>query len=181
MNETHHSGGLKMTFLMPEVIETDRLLLRQFQEADWKMLGEILSDPEAVRYTIKTPFSDWQTWRFLATYLGHWQIRGFGPYAVVEKSSGHMIGPVGLWYPGDWPEPEIKYTLNRHFWGKGYASEAALAVKNEAVKHLDRKTLISLILPENEASKATSRKIGGAYEKTIPFRDGQAEIFRYRW
>lgn len=88
-------------------------------------------------------------------------------------------GPVGLWYPGDWPEPEIKWSLSREFWGKGYATEAALAVQTMAFQTLKRDRLISLILPENEASKRVAKRLGGIYEKTIPFRDGLAEIYVY--
>lgn len=161
------------------MIETPRLLLRMFQESDWKELHEMLSDEECVRYTVKTPLTEWQSWRTLASYLGHWQLRGYGPYAVVEKASNKMIGPVGLWYPGDWPEPEIKYSLVHHAWGNGFASEAALAVKDMAKDALKRTRLISLILPDNTSSIAVCTKIGGRFEGTIPFRDGTADIYVY--
>lgn len=167
------------SFLMPEAIETPRLTLRMFQEFDWKDLHVMFSDEECVRYTIKTPLADWQTWRTLAGYLGHWQIRGYGPYAVVEKVTGKMIGPVGLWYPGDWPEPEIKWSLAKCFWGKGYATEAALEIREIAKKKLKRDRLISLILSGNISSKAVAQRLGGIYEKTIPFRGEQADIFAY--
>jgi RimJ/RimL family protein N-acetyltransferase len=117
---------------IPTLLETSRLVLRQFDERDWDDLHRMFEDEECVRYTIKTPLTHWQTWRTLAGYVGHWSMRGYGPYAVVEKSSGKMMGPVGLWYPGDWPEPEIKWSLSREFWGKGYATEAALAVQTMA-------------------------------------------------
>ena len=164
---------------IPTLLETSRLVLRQFEERDWDDLHRMFEDEECVRYTIKTPLTHWQTWRMLAGYVGHWSMRGYGPYAVVEKSSGKMMGPVGLWYPGDWPEPEIKWSLSREYWGKGYASEAALAVKTMAFRTLKRDRLISLILPENEASKRLAKRLGGIYEKTIPFRDGLAEIYVY--
>jgi RimJ/RimL family protein N-acetyltransferase len=154
-------------------------VLRQFEERDWDDLHRMFGDVECVRYTIEEPLTHWQTWRALASYVGHWTMRGYGPYAVVEKSSGRMIGPVGLWHPGDWPEPEIKWSLSREFWGKGYASEAALAVLTMALRALQRDRLISLIRRENEASKKVARRIGGIYEKTIPFRGGLAEIYVY--
>lgn len=129
----------------------------------------MFADPECVRYTVGMPLPDWETWRKLAGYLGHWQLRGYGPYAVVEKDSGKTLGVVGLWYPGDWPEPEIKWSLMRSAWGQGFASEAAAAVKAMALDELAWTRLISLILPENVNSKAVARRIGGVYEKTIPF------------
>jgi RimJ/RimL family protein N-acetyltransferase len=169
-----------MTFLIPQRIETARLHLRMFTEADWEPLCQIFRDEECVRYTTTIPLTDWQTWRWMAGYLGHWHLRGYGPYAVIEKQSGRMIGPVGLWYPGDWPEPEIKWSIVREFWGHGYATEAASAVLDMSTRTLKRSRLISLILPDNERSKAVARRLGGEYEKTISFRDGKADIFAYR-
>lgn len=90
-----------------------------------------------------------------------------------------MVGPVGLWCPGEWPEPEIKWCLARRFWGHGYATEAAVAVKAMAARELGWPRLISLILPENDRSKAVARRLGGRFDGTIPFRGGHAEIFVY--
>lgn len=168
-----------MKTLMPETIDTARLTLRMFREEDWQALCEMFRDEDCVRYTVGKPLTDWQTWRSLAGYLGHWCLRGYGPYAVTLKDTGEMIGPVGMWYPGDWPEPEIKWSLSRRFWGKGYVTEAAVAVQQAAAGEMKRERLISLIVAENERSKAVAKRIGGVYEKTIPFREGQAEIFAY--
>ncbi len=170
---------MRASFLIPESLQTPRLQLRMFQDSDWAPLCEMFRDEDSVRYTLGTPATDWMTWRFLAGYLGHWQLRGYGPYAVVEKASGNMMGPVGMWCPGDWPEPEIKYSLAKIYWGKGYASEAAMAVKEMVARELKWKRLISLIAPENVASKAVAKKLGGVYEKTLPFRGSTAEVYAY--
>jgi RimJ/RimL family protein N-acetyltransferase len=150
-----------------------------FEDSDWKPLCQLFSDEECVRYTIQTILPDWQTWRTLAAYVGHWKLRGFGPYAVVERATGTMLGPVGLWYPAEWPEPEVKWALVRTAWGKGYATEAASAVIDMAKQHLGWTRLISLIFPQNERSKNVAARLGGIYEETIPFRDAVAEIFAY--
>lgn len=168
------------SFQVPESLETDRLSLRMFQEEDWDDLHRMFADEECVRYTIRTPLAEWQTWRMLAAYIGHWHMRGYGPYAAVEKDTGKMIGPVGLWYPGEWPEPEIKWSLARRYWGKGYATEAAAAVKDMVAAQGKKDRLISLILPENTKSAAVALRLGGAYEKTVPFRDTVADIYAYR-
>lgn len=167
--------------LIPLSLETPRLELRLFEERDWDHLFEMFCDPDCVRYTIKTPQQKWQTWRSLASYLGHWTLRGYGPYAVVEKSSGQMIGPVGLWYPGDWPEPEIKWSLSKKFWGKGLATEAVLAVKKMIPQYLPQKRIISLILPENVASKKVAARVDATFEKNISFRDGTADLYVHRF
>ncbi len=168
-----------MKYQIPEALETERLILRQFQEKDWNDLAAIQMDAECVKYTIKNPQAHWQVWRTLAGLVGHWQLRGYGPYAMEEKTTGKMLGPVGLWYPGDWPEPEIKWSLNRDFWGKGLVTEAAQAVKGMAFQKLSLKRLISLILPENTRSQNVAKRIGGVYEKTIPFRGENADIYAY--
>ena len=77
---------------IPALLETSRLVLRQFHERDWDDLHRMFEDEECVRYMIKTPHTHWQTWRMLAGYVGHWTMRGYGPYATVEKSSGKMMG-----------------------------------------------------------------------------------------
>jgi RimJ/RimL family protein N-acetyltransferase len=166
--------------IVPEALETPRLQLRQFQESDWDALFEMFRDEECVRYTVGTPLTRWQTWRSLAAYIGHWQLRGYGPYAVVERATGTMLGPVGLWYPGDWPEPEIKWSLARPHWGQGFATEAATAVRDMAAGHLGWKRLISVILPGNERSQAVARRLGGRLEKRFSFRENlMADMFAY--
>jgi RimJ/RimL family protein N-acetyltransferase len=164
---------------IPEAIETPRLKLRMFDETDWDDLHEMFRDEECVRYTIGTPLAHWQTWRALASYIGHWQLRGYGPYAVVDRATRAMMGVVGLWSPGEWPEPEIKWSLARRFWGNGFATEAARAVRDMAASHLKWSRLISLVLPANERSKAVARRLGGHFEKTIAFRDSVADMFVY--
>jgi RimJ/RimL family protein N-acetyltransferase len=165
--------------IVPLTLETPRLLLRPFEERDCDSLHEMFSDEECVRYTIEQTLAHWQTWRSLAAYLGHWQLRGYGPYAVVEKSTDAMMGPVGLWFPVEWPEPEIKWSLARRFWGFGFASEAAAAVRDMAATVLGRTRLVSVIRPGNTRSQAVARRLGGRFEKTIPFRGGLADLYAY--
>jgi RimJ/RimL family protein N-acetyltransferase len=165
--------------IIPERLETPRLTLRMFEEADWDALHEMFSDEDCVRYTIGAPLNRWQTWRTLASYLGHWQLRGYGPYAVVERSTSAMMGAVGLWFPGEWPEPEIKWSLAQRFWGSGFATEAASAVRDMAAVHFKWTRLISLVLPANERSKAVALRLGARFEKSIPFRDTVTEMFVY--
>jgi len=76
--------------------------------------------------------------------IGHWQIRGYGPYAVEEISSRKVLGTVGFWYPNDWPSPEIKWALSKEHWGKGFASEATRAVQKVGLEFLTEIHLISL-------------------------------------
>jgi RimJ/RimL family protein N-acetyltransferase len=163
----------------PERLETSRLVLRMFCDQDWDAVAEFFGDEDCVRYTTGSTQTRWQSWRTLAAYLGHWTLRGYGPYAVTDRAAGYTVGIVGLWFPGDWPEPEVKWALLRRFWGHGYATEAAAAVIAMAKGDLGWRRLMSLIVAENLSSKAVARRLGGVHEKTIPFRGGEAEIFAY--
>ncbi len=168
-----------MNYRIPERLETPRLILRLFKENDWMDLHALYSDPECTRYTLQRTLTEGESWRTMATMIGHWQIHGYGPYAVEEKSSGKVIGPVGLWYPNDWPEPEIKWALARAWWGHGYASEAARAVKHVAAVLFPDRPPISLIFADNEPSKRLAIAIGAVFEKEIEFRGVSAHIFRH--
>ena len=164
---------------IPGSLETDRLLLRRFAESDWRDLHAYYSDAECMKYTIGRALSEGETWRSMATMLGHWQLRGYGPYAMEEKTTSRVLGPVGLWFPQDWPEPEIKWGLARRFWGQGYASEAARAVRDMAAAAMPDVSLISLILPENTASINLALSLGAEFEREIDFRGGKANIYRH--
>lgn len=168
-----------MKILIPERLETERLILRMFEDEDWGDLHAYYSDEVCTRYTYGRTLTEGETWRTMASLIGHWQIRGYGPYAVVEKSSGRVIGPIGLWYPNDWPGPEIMWALSRKYWGKGYASEAVRKVKEMASEHLPDMSLISLIHAENEASKNLALAIGATFEKEIDFYGDKSFIYRH--
>ena len=168
-----------MNYAIPEKVETERLILRVFKESDWVDLHKLYSDPDCTQYTIQRTLTEGESWRAMATMIGHWQIRGYGPYAVEDKSSGKVMGPVGLWYPNDWPEPEIKWALSREFWGRGYASEAARAVKRIAANNMPETSLISLIFAENKASIKLAEALGAEFEKEVEFRGLIAHVFRH--
>lgn len=167
-------------FLVPQTLDTARLHLRPFIESDWLPLHEHYSDPECTRFTFRRALTEADTWRTMASMLGHWQLRGYGPYAVEEKASGAVLGTVGLWYPLGWPEPEVKWALARRHWGKGFASEAARAVLAMAGEHLPEIVLISLIDPENAPSIALAQALGATLERETEFRGGRWHIYRHR-
>ena len=89
-----------------------------------------------------------------------------------------MLGTVGLWYPNDWPEPEIKWALLRKAWGKGYAQEAARAVQGMAVRELGAPP-ISLIGVDNVASINVALAVGAKLERQLLFRGNPFSIYRH--
>lgn len=169
-----------MTFLVPDKIETQRLILRTFREDDWRDLCVLYADEETTRYTIRHTLNEDETWRTMAVFIGHWQLRGYGPYAVEDKISGKVLGNIGLWYPHAWPEPEIMWSLARPFWGKGFASEAARAVKHMAHEILPNIRFISLIDKDNIRSKKLAESLGAKFEREILFKENLTDIYRHQ-
>jgi RimJ/RimL family protein N-acetyltransferase len=166
-------------FLIPQELETGRLRLRTFVEADWRALHEHFSDEDCTRYTYHRALTEAATWRALACMAGHWLLRGYGPYAVEEKATGTVLGTVGPWYPLEWPEPEIKWALARRYWGRGYASEAVRAVQRMAHEHLPQLRLISLIDSRNQASIRLALAVGARLEREIEFAGSPFHIYRH--
>ncbi|UTW05142.1 GNAT family N-acetyltransferase [Amphritea atlantica] len=168
-----------MTYKIPEFISTSRLELVRVTIDDWPSLHHFYKDVEATRYTTGYPLSEGESWRIVAALIGHWEIHGYGPYTLKLKGSGAVVGIVGLWYPGDWPEPEIMWSLIPGYTGRGYAGEAALAVRQMAAEYLPRLQLISLIFEQNMPSRKLAESLGATLEKRFLFRDKEALIYRH--
>lgn len=145
-------------------IETERLLLREWRESDFESYARICSDEDVMRYLNGKPFTRLEAWRHMAFIIGHWQLRGYGHWAVEEKSSGELIGRLGFLNPEGWPEFEIGWTLAKEKWGRGYATEGARAALDYAFSELDRQHVISLIHPDNKASIAVAKRLGETLE-----------------
>ena len=168
-----------MNLKVPAEIPTDRLLLRQFKDEDWTDLHVHYSDADATKYTYGKSLTEGETWRTMCGMIGHWHLRGYGPYAVEEMSGNAVIGTVGFWYPNDWPSPEIKWALSRPYWGKGFASEATRAVQKIGLEYLPDIHLISLIDKQNVASVKLAESVGARFEKQVLFRGGEWNIHRH--
>ena len=166
-------------FAVPERMETERLILRMFVDDDWRALHEHYSDAECTRFTFRRALTEAGTWRAMASMAGHWLLRGYGPYALEEKSTGTVLGTVGLWYPLEWPEPEIKWALARRHWGHGYASEAVRVVQGMAQECLPDLRLISLIDSRNEFSIRLALAVGAHLEREMDFSGGLFHVYRH--
>jgi len=163
---------------IPLSIATPRLVLRFPAETDVAALQAYYGDEDSVRYTTRRAFTEAETWRAVAGLAGHWAFRGYGPYVVADRARGDVLGVCGPWYPNDWPEPEIKWSLVPAARGHGIAREAGRAVLAMLHVHLGW-TPISLILADNARSIALARALGAQHERDMHFRSTVAHIFRH--
>ncbi len=138
-------------------LTTERLTLRGWREEDLDAYAAIAADPEVMRF-MGGPLDRADTWRQIAVFVGHWQLRGHGLW-VVERD-GELIGRVGLIRPEGWPGLEVGWLLGRDAWGHGYATEAARAAADYAWRKLGAQELISLIAPDNVPSQRVAERLG---------------------
>src|SRR5205823_3385305 len=161
-------------------LETERLLLRQFREGDLDAYRRMVNDPDAMRAMGDTePQTRAQCWRTLAIYLGHWAMRGYGPFAVEERSSGAFVGRIGPWFPEGWPGLELIWAVDRAYWGQGLATEAARAARDFVFRTLADRELISLIELENVASRRVAEKLGATHDRDVDFLGLHFRVYRH--
>jgi RimJ/RimL family protein N-acetyltransferase len=96
---------------------------------------------------------------------GHWHLRGYGQWTVIEKATREVIGRVGLWNPEGWPGLEVGWVIRRSRWGNGFATEAAHEAVRFAFAEVGADRLISLIPPDNARSIRVAQKIGETFER----------------
>jgi len=142
-------------------LDCPRVSLRLFRESDLDAYAEMCGDADVMRFLGDGhTLTRAEAWRNMALLLGHWQLRGYGLWAVEERATGLLAGRVGCWQPEGWPGLEIGWALRRRFWGRGYATEAALATLNYAFHTLKQAHVISLIDPNNSPSIAVALRLG---------------------
>lgn len=147
-------------------LETERLVLRLWKDSDFDQFAKYYADETNAKYVGGQKDLD-EAWRHFALHIGHWNLKGFGYWAVDEKASGNFVGCVGLWQSAGWPELELGYWLLNEYQGKGYAREAALKSKEYAINILKAPALVSYIDPTNTPSIKLAKSLGAKYEKTI--------------
>jgi RimJ/RimL family protein N-acetyltransferase len=156
------------------VIETERLLLRKPCLEDAADLAVAYADPETVRFigdggtaTLAEVEEGIEQW------LERWESWGMSLFSLERREDGRVLGRAGflLWDPETWEvggdETELGWLLAREHWGQGYATEAALALRDWAFDERGLGRLISLINPANVRSIGVAERVGERYERDV--------------
>jgi RimJ/RimL family protein N-acetyltransferase len=143
---------------------------------------EIHQDPEVVKSILLTAPLGGITvaWRNIAMMVGHWHLRGYGQWTVLEKASGEVVGRVGLWNPEGWPGIELGWIIRRSRWGQGFATEAAQAALQWGWNNVDTDHIISIIPPDSLASVRVAEKIGERFECADTMNSATVHIYGVR-
>ncbi len=158
-------------------LETERLILREWRANDLDRFAAFRADKHMTRFIRKLNRDE--SWAHICFYMGHWTMRGFGPWCLTRKDSGEQIGYCGPYFPHDWPEAEISWAIYSDHQRQGFATEAAKASLRFAYEALHWKTAISLIADENSASIAVAKRIGAQEESAFTRRNIQCTIYRH--
>jgi len=165
----------------PERFTTERLELRQFALGDHAEYARITADPDVTRYIgAGQPWTPEIAWRSMAGTLGHWQLLGYGLWAVTLRESGRLIGHCGYIDVYGWPAFELAWLLGRDHWGRGYAREAAGAALAIAQQQLRKERIISLIRPQNAPSIKLAQALGATREGAVDLMGSPAELYVHR-
>lgn len=143
------------------MLETERVYLREMNQADYESLCQILQDEETM-YAYEGAFNDKEVQEWLDRQILRYQKWGFGLWAVILKETDEMIGQCGLTMQ-PWKDTEvleIGYLFQRKYWHNGYAIEAAKACKQYAYEVLDAKEVCSIIRDTNVASQNVAIRNG---------------------
>jgi RimJ/RimL family protein N-acetyltransferase len=148
-----------------DALVTERLVLRRPRDADLESFALLCADPEVMRYIgTGRPLDRGTAERSFAIIQAHWGRHGSGLRSAISRDDGEYLGFVGLAVvPGRsiaGGETEIGWRLRRAAWGRGYATEGAVAVRDQALGELGIGSLVSLIQPGNEASARVAEKLG---------------------
>ena len=162
------------------VLQTPRLVLRQFEPADIEPLYALYRDPEIRQHYPDGTRTYEQTREELEWFRnGHPDHPELGLWATVERSTGAFLGRCGLlpWHIDGQPEVELAYMIRKDRWREGLATEAAQAIVRHASEQLGLRRLICLVIPGNDASAGVAQKVGMRFERVWIDEFGSSHLY----
>ncbi len=166
-----------MSVAVPE-LETERLRLTRWRGRHHDAYAEMCANARTQQY-LGGVFNRDDAWRRIAMFVGHWEMRGFGNWALERKADDAFVGYTGLWQPSGWPEPEIMWGLVEAHEGNGYATEGASRACTYAFRELGWPTAVSYIASDNAGSRAVAKRLGATRDGHIELRGASVEVWRH--
>ncbi len=161
------------------VLETPRLILREYNETDAEDFFRLNSDPEVMRYVPDKLMQSVEEARevIVNRAMKDYREHGFGRCACILKDTGQHIGFCGLKYIADIEGVDLGFRFLQAYWGKGFATESARAWVHYGFEKLNLEQIIGLAEPENYASNRVLEKLGMEFTGVV--RLWELEFKRY--
>ena len=147
------------------ILETPRLLLREFEIADAENMFLLNSAPDVIRYTGDVAFKNLDEAKALIENYVHYKKDGYGRWTVLLKDTNEFIGWCGLRFIEDTKNIDLGYRYMKKYWNKGYGTEAAQACLDYGFEKLGMKEIMARANKENIGSIKIMEKIGMAFWK----------------
>lgn len=161
-------------------IETQRLILREFQQEDTQELSFILANPKVMKFSPTGILSLIQTQEKVDSFISSYEKYGFGKWAVVLKEGRELIGYCGIAVEkiDGKDEREIGYRFDSKFWGKGLATEAALAALHYGFAKFKFPYILGIVERSNAASVRVLEKLAMKYERETIFHGIKMDVYQ---
>ena len=159
-------------------IRTKNILLRQFNEEDTDALFHILQEKDILKYFPNTkPFPRGKVEKLIQSQINQWDELGYAWWAVESGVDSALLGWSGLQYLPETDETEVGYLLSRSVWGRGYATETAIASLQFGFENFNFNEIIGITHPENIASQRVLEKAGLKFDLRTEYFG--MDCFRY--
>lgn len=161
-------------------IETDRLSLRGFTDADAEFVLKLVNDEGWLRYIGDRGIRNVEQARaYIGKLLAQWKEHDYGAYLVALKQTGAPIGLTGLFRREGLDHPDIGFALLAAHRGHGYAVEASEAVLQKCWDRCQLTKITAITVRENSASIKVLEKLGLEFERTMRLPGGAEDLEVY--
>jgi RimJ/RimL family protein N-acetyltransferase len=170
-------------------IETERLLLRVPRPEDAAGARALLGDPDVMRFLGGATVPAEDVPAVVVRWIARWDDNGCGPFSILRREDGRWLGRAGVlvWDVRTWThttfasagehaQPELGWALASEHWGRGYATEAALAVRDWAYGERNIERLVSVIAPDNDRSQRLALRLGATPGQTVDLFDNGPHV-----
>jgi [ribosomal protein S5]-alanine N-acetyltransferase len=163
-----------------DIVETERLILREFQQDDYRELSLILANPNVMKFSVSGCLTVTQSQEKINTYIDSYRQYGFGKWAVILKQKKQLIGYCGIAVEeiDGKKETELGYRLSDKYWSKGLATEAAKAALQYGLNELKFPYIIAIVEPANKASIRVLEKLRMEYKRQTIFHGLEMKVYR---
>jgi RimJ/RimL family protein N-acetyltransferase len=166
-----------MLLLTIPTLTTERLILRAPVVDDFPTYALLLASPRAAY--MGGPYTQRAAWGLFCHDVACWELFGHGGLMVDLRITGECVGQVGINHGPLFPEKELGWQLYEGQEGRGYATEAAMALRDWAMRTLRLDNLVSYVHPENHRSAAVAERLGATLDPNAPKQDLGDLVYRH--
>lgn len=161
-----------------QIIETERLYLRELTIEDGENLYHLNSDIEVLKFTGDVSFKSAESAKIFLKNYDHYKKYGFGRWAVIDKTNDDFLGWCGLKYTLDRNEYDIGFRFFKIHWNKGFATESAAACLTLGFQKFQMKVIVGRAMKENKGSIRVLEKIGLTYLRSFDFEGKEGVMYQ---